>query len=110
MDKVLLDLNQGSQWKWSVTFPDGYLTTQVFKMQIRENESVDSSLLLDVTPYLSVNDNDLLVNVPSTVTSDLVFTKGFFDLFFKDDSDEWFKLFRGVVTLIPQVTVTEEDD
>ena len=111
VDVVNLDMYQGSTWEWDLTFPEGFLSDKSFKMQIREEVSRDSSLLLDVTQYITVDEgnNKVLVNVPDSVTNGLSFNKGFYDFFMVDSSsNKTVILFKGLVVFTHQVTVTEE--
>lgn len=105
---VRLDMYQGANFNFDLEFPDGFLvSTMSFEMQIREQESRGSVLILDVTPYINVilEDNKVSINVPFTVIEGLSFNKGFYDIFVSNsDNNDRFPLFKGVVVFDSQVT------
>lgn len=105
---VKLDMYQGANFNFDLDFPEGFLvSTMSFEMQIREQESRNSDLILDVTPYFDViiEENKVSINVPFTIIEGLSFSKGFYDIFvFNSDNNNRFPLFKGVVVFDNQVT------
>lgn len=97
-------VKQGATWQWELSGFKEDISGNDFFMEIREEATKDSDLLFDVSPFLVVESNRLLVEVPSSDTKTMVFSKGFYDLFMRDSSGVVVCLLSGCVKVQRQVS------
>ena len=104
MNEYDFTIDQGATWTWSLEEFSEDISSYDFKMQIRKEKNRDSDLLFDVTPFMSIDSNNLVVNVSVEETESVVFSKGFYDLFMTDDSGQTSKILSGCVSVSNQIT------
>ena len=99
-------ITQGSDWFWGLSGFDT-LDNASFTMQLRAEQNRDSDLLLEATPFFSIDDTTLRFNCPKDVTETLKFSKAYYDIFYNDGSNT-IRLMYGCVLNNNQITFYEE--
>lgn len=83
---------------------DGYAA----RSQVRARESTSSELLLDLTPYFSIVDNEIRLSVPAPITAALdprKFRRAAWDLFLVSaDPNSTERLLEGAASCDPAAT------
>ena len=110
-------IEQGSTYFLSVSLEneEGYVLNIkdcLAVMHIRDVKEDVSKILLDVTPYLNFTyDNRILIEIPSTVTSGIKWSKGLYDLKVKEKTTgRVYRLLQGTAEVDRQVSASEWDN
>lgn len=71
---------------------------------VRTTLDPDSGLILDLSPYLTVDGEEIQLEVPNDVTADLDFDAGFWDLLLESPTGQVDRFLQGPATLDRGVT------
>lgn len=105
-----LVMYQGSRYKAVISVPVEWLadlTGYSAQGEVRTEKDRDSTLLFDLTPYLSVSaaQSLVLVDIPSDVTADLEWASGFYDMEISDGTPGHdVRFIQGTVKVDKEVT------
>lgn len=97
-------VDQRTDWTFTLSDFSYNITGYDYEMNIREAKEINSTLIEDISPYITNNGSVVTVAVPDTVTRDWDFGEAYYDIVETSDTGVVTRIVQGKVFLDTAVT------